>query len=98
MTKEMDTVVPAKRKHRGFSLLLLWGKMKVRPFWRIVKMPSVQRWLLLIVASLFVAAFLSQTLEESPPLYRLGDVAQKDLRTDRDLRVKDRSATEKKME
>ncbi|MCJ7545383.1 MAG: HDIG domain-containing protein [Deltaproteobacteria bacterium] len=58
----------------------------------------MQRWLLLIVASLFIAAFLSQTLEEVPPLYRLGDVAQKDLRTDRDLLVRDKGATEKKME
>jgi putative nucleotidyltransferase with HDIG domain len=98
MTKEMDKAGSAKRKHRGFSLLLLWGKITVRPFWRIFKMPSVQRWLLLIVASLFIAAFLSQTLEEAPPLYRLGDVAQKDLRTDRDLLVKDKGATEKKME
>jgi putative nucleotidyltransferase with HDIG domain len=61
-------------------------------------MPSAQRGLLLIVASLFIAAFLSQTLEEVPPLYRLGDVAQKDLRTDRDLLVKDKKATEEKRE
>ena len=78
--------------------MLLWGKIKVRPFWRIFKMPSAQRWLLLIVASLAIAAFLSQTLEQAPPLYRLGDMAQKDLRTDRDLLVKDKRATEKNME
>ncbi len=94
----MDKTDQTRRKHRGFSLLLLWGKIRVRPFWRIFKMPSVQRWLLLIIASLFIAAFLSQTLEEVPPLYRLGDVAQKDVRTDRDLLVKDKSATEKKMD
>jgi hypothetical protein len=61
-------------------------------------MPSVQRWLLLIVASLSIAILLSQTLEETPPLYQVGDVARKDLRTDRDLLVMDKGATEKKME
>jgi hypothetical protein len=98
MTNGMDKTDQAQRKRKGFSLLLLWVKIRVRPFWRIFKMHSVQRWLLLIVASLFIAAFLSQTLEEVPPLYRLGDVAQKDLRTDRDLLVRDKGATEKKME
>jgi membrane-associated HD superfamily phosphohydrolase len=47
---------------------------------------------------LFIAAFLSQTLEEVPPLYRLGDVALKDVRTDRNLLVKDKRATEEKRE
>ena len=98
MTNGMDKTDQAKRKRKGLSLLLLWGKIRVRPFWRILKMPSAQRGLLLIVASLFIAAFLSQTLEEVPPLYRLGDVAQKDLRTDRDLLVKDKKATEEKRE
>jgi hypothetical protein len=94
----MDKTEQTGKKRRGFSQLLLWGKIKVRPFWRLFKMPSVQRWLLLLIASLFIAAFLSQTLEEAPPLYRLGEVAQKDLRTDRELLVKDKGATEKKME
>jgi putative nucleotidyltransferase with HDIG domain len=94
----MDKKDQTERKRRGFPLLLLWGKIRVRPFWRIFKMPSMQRWLLLIAAALFIAAFLSQTLEEVPPLYRPGDVAQKDLRTDRDLLVKDKKATEEKRE
>jgi putative nucleotidyltransferase with HDIG domain len=98
MTNEMDKTDQTRKKRPGFSLLLLWGKIRVRPFLRFFKMPSVQRWLLLIVASLFIAAFLSQTLEEVPPLYRLGDVAQKDVRTDRDLLVQDKSATEEKRE
>jgi putative nucleotidyltransferase with HDIG domain len=98
MTNGMDNTDQEKRKRKGFSQLLLRGKMRIRAFWRFFKMPSVQRWLLLIFASLFIAAFLSQTLEQAPPLYRLGDVAQKDIRTDRDLLVKDKKATEKKME
>jgi cyclic-di-AMP phosphodiesterase PgpH len=98
MTSEMDKTDHVRRKRKGFSLLFLWGKTQVRPLWSFFKLPSVQQWLLLIVASLFIAAFLSQTLEERPPLYRLGDVAQKDLRTDRELLVKDKGATEKKME
>jgi putative nucleotidyltransferase with HDIG domain len=98
MTNGMDKTDQTRKKRPGFSLLLLWGKIRVRPFLRFFKMPSVQRLLLLIVASLFIAAFLSQTLEEVPPLYRLGDVAQKDLRTDRDLLVQDKSATEEKRE
>jgi putative nucleotidyltransferase with HDIG domain len=98
MTNEMDKTDQVKRKRKSFSLLLLWGKIRVRPFLRTLKMPSVQRWLLLIAASLFIAAFLSQTLEEVPPLYRLGDVALKDVRTDRDLLVKDKRATEEKRE
>jgi putative nucleotidyltransferase with HDIG domain len=98
MTNGMDNTDQTRKKRRGFPLLLLWGKIRVRPFLRFFKMPSVQRGLLLIVASLFIAAFLSQTLEEVPPLYRLGDVAQKDLRTDRDLLVKDKKATEEKRE
>src|SRR4030042_5825405 len=98
MTNGMDKTDQTRKKRRSFSLLLLWGKIRVRPFLRFFKMASVQRWLLLIVASLFIAAFLSQTLEEVPPLYRLGDVAQKNLRTDRDLLAKDKKATEEKRE
>ena len=94
----MDKTDQARKKGGGFSLLLLWGKIWGRPFWRIFKSPKVQRWLLLVVASLSIAAFLSQTLEEAPPLYRVGDVVAKDLRADRDLLVKDKRATEKKMD
>ncbi|OGP53750.1 MAG: hypothetical protein A2Y65_01400 [Deltaproteobacteria bacterium RBG_13_52_11] len=94
----MDKTDQTRKKRGGFSLLLLWGKIRVRPFLRIFKSPHVQRWLLLIIASLSIAAFLSQTLEEVPPVYRVGDVATKDLRADRDLLVKDKRATEKKME
>jgi putative nucleotidyltransferase with HDIG domain len=70
----------------------------VRPFWRTFKSPHVQRWLLLIVASLSIAAFLSPTLKAISLNYRVGDVAKKDIRADRDLLVKDKRATEKKME
>ena len=70
----------------------------MRPFGRIFKNLHVQRWLLLIFASFSIAVFLSPTLEEVPPLYRVGDIAAKDIRTDRDLLVKDKEATEKKME
>jgi putative nucleotidyltransferase with HDIG domain len=94
----MDKTDRVKKKRGSFSVLLLWGKIRMRPLWRLFKSPSVQRWLLLIAASLFIAVFLSQTLEESPPIYQIGDVAQKDIRTDRDLLVKDKGATEKKME
>jgi putative nucleotidyltransferase with HDIG domain len=87
-----------RRKRGGLSLLLLWGKIKMRPFLRIYKNPLVQRWFLLIFASLTIAIVLSQTLEEAPPSYQLGDVARNDLRADRDLLIKDKKATEKKVE
>ena len=87
-----------KKQGGVFPLLLLWGKISARPFWRTFKSPPVQRWFLLIVASLSTAAFLSPTLQEISLNYRVGDVATKDIRADRDLLVKDKRATEKKME
>jgi putative nucleotidyltransferase with HDIG domain len=94
----MEKTGREKRKRGFFPFLLLWGKIRVRPFGRIFKNPHIQRWLLLIFASLSIAAFLFPTMEEVPPLYRVGDIAAKDTRTDRDLLVKDKGATEKKME
>jgi putative nucleotidyltransferase with HDIG domain len=88
----------AKRKRRMIPLMLLWGRVRMRPFWRVFKNSPAQRWLLLLVVSVAVAALLSQTLEEAPPNYQLGDVVQRDIRTDRNLLVKDKAATEKKME
>jgi cyclic-di-AMP phosphodiesterase PgpH len=88
-----------EKKQRGFfPLLLLWGKIRTRPFWRIVKNPHLQRWLLLIVASLSIAALLSPPLHDMPPAYTVGDIVTKDIRADRDLLVKDMRATEQKME
>jgi putative nucleotidyltransferase with HDIG domain len=88
-----------EKKQRGFfPLLLLWGKIRARPFWRTFRNPPVQRWILLIIASLSIAAFLSPTLQEISLIYQVGDVATKDIRADRDLLVKDKRATEKKME
>ena len=58
----------------------------------------MQRWLLLICASLSIAVLLSLTLQEVLPRYRVGDITRKDIRTDRDFLVKDRGATKKKME
>jgi putative nucleotidyltransferase with HDIG domain len=88
-----------EKKQRGFfPLLILWGKIRTRPFWRTVKNPHLQRWLLLIVASLAIAAFLSPTLKDMPPAYHVGDIATKDIRADRNLLVKDMKATAQKME
>jgi putative nucleotidyltransferase with HDIG domain len=88
-----------EKKRRGFfPLLLLWGKIRTRPFWRTVKNPHLQRWLLLIIASLSIAALLSPTLQDMPPTYHVGDIVPKDIRADRDLLVKDMRATEQKME
>jgi putative nucleotidyltransferase with HDIG domain len=94
----MERTEREKKKRGFFPFLLLWGKIKVRPLGRIFKNPLVQQWLLLIFASLSIAALLSPTLEEVIPRYRVGDVATKDIRTDRDFLVRDRGATEKKME
>ncbi|MBW2039874.1 MAG: HDIG domain-containing protein [Deltaproteobacteria bacterium] len=94
----MKTTDRAKRKGGIFPLLLLWAKIKGRPLLRTFKSPRVQRWLLLIVVSLSVATFLSPTLEVAPPNYKVGDVAVKDVISDRDLLVKDKTATEKKRE
>ena len=93
--KQMDQ----EKKQRGFfPLLLLWGKLRTRPFLRTFKNPHVQRWFLLIVVSLSIATFLSPTLKDIPPTYKVGDFVMKDIRADRDLLVKDKKATEKKME
>src|SRR4030042_1672897 len=88
----------ARRKRRMISLVLLWGKIQMRPFWRIFKNSPAQRWLLLLVVSVAVAVLLSQTFEEVPPNYQLGDVVQRDVRADRNLLVRDKKTTEKKME
>jgi len=86
-------------KQRGSPpLLLLWGKLRTRPFWHPLKSPHLQRWLLLVVVSLSIAAFLSPTLKDMPPTYQVGDIVTKDIRADRDLLVKDKRATEQKME
>jgi len=91
--------IDLEKKKRGFPpFLLLLEKIRVLPLGRIFKNHPVQRWFLLIFASLSIAALLSPTLEEVLPHYQVGDVATKDIRTDRDLLVKDREATEKKME
>ena len=88
-----------EKKQRGFfPLLLLWGKIRTRPFWRTIKNPYLQRWLLLIVASLAIAAFLSPTLKDMPQAYHVGDIATKDIRADRNLLVKDMKATAQKTE
>lgn len=94
------TADQAKKKRGILSLLLLWGKIKFRPLWRTFKSksPHVQKWLLLIFASLSIAAFLSPSLEMAPPAYMVGDVAIKDVRAERDLLVEDKRATGKKRE
>ena len=62
-----------EKKQRGFfPLLLLWGKKRIRSFWRTFKNPHLQRLLLLIVASLAIAAFLSPPLHDIPPTYQMG--------------------------
>jgi putative nucleotidyltransferase with HDIG domain len=94
-----ETATDRTRRKRGMiSFVFLWGKIQVRPFWRLFKNSLAQRWILLLVVSVAVAVLLSQTLEEVPPNYQLGDVVQRDVRTDRNLLVKDKEATEKKME
>lgn len=94
----MEKTDRKKKKRGSFPFLLLWGKIRERPFWRIFKSPHVQQWLLLVFASLAIAAFLSPTLKEAPPHYRVGDIATKDIRADRDLLVKEKGATKQKME
>ncbi len=73
-------------------------KLTLSSKFQLFKKPSVQRWLLLVFLSLSIAAFLSPTLEEIVPTYRVGDIALKDIRTDRDLLVLDTAATDKKRE
>jgi putative nucleotidyltransferase with HDIG domain len=97
-TMEETATDRVRRKRRMISLVLLWGKIQMRPFWRLFKNSPAQRWILLLVVSVAAAALLSQTFEEVPPNYQLGDVVQRDVRTDRNLLVKDKAATEKKME
>ncbi|RLB05457.1 MAG: phosphohydrolase, partial [Deltaproteobacteria bacterium] len=72
--------------------------MKDNALWGTFKRAHVQRWFLLIFASLSIAAFLSPTLEVAPTDYKVGDVAVKDVRADRDLLVKDKRATGRKRE
>jgi len=94
----MEKTDQEKGRRRFPSFLRLWGNIKEGPLGRIFKNPPVQRWFLLICASLSIAVLLSPTLQEVLPRYRVGDVARKDIRTDRDFLVKDKEATEKKME
>lgn len=94
----MENIDREKRQRGLLPFLRLWEKIKEGPLGRLFKNPPTQRWLVLIFASLFIATLLSPTVEEVLPRYRLGDVATKDIRADRDLLVKDRGATEKKME
>lgn len=65
---------------------------------KALKSASIQKWFFLIATSLFIAIIISNSLEQPPPIYKLGDIALKDLRTDRHLLVKDKRATEKRME
>ncbi len=94
----MKAMERLKRRGGILPLLLLWGKIKGRPLWRTPKSQHVQRWLLLAFASLSIAAFLSPALEVAPPTYKIGDAAVKDVRSDSDLLVRDKKATEKKRE
>jgi len=58
--------------------------------------PSFQRWAIVISMTLILTLILSQQIHLASPEYKLGSIATKDIKADRDLLVEDRASTEQK--
>lgn len=54
---------------------------------QLLKDASFQRWLMLVTLSLFIAFLLSPNLSQNKVQYKLGDVAEKDIKASRDFSV-----------
>ncbi|MDP2993066.1 MAG: hypothetical protein Q8N82_06880, partial [Deltaproteobacteria bacterium] len=54
---------------------------------QLLKDASFQRWLMLVTLSLFIAFLLSPNLSQNKVRYKLGDVAEKDIKASRDFSV-----------
>lgn len=62
----------------------------------VFKNPGFQRWFMLIVVSLFVASLLSPNLLQHYTRYKLGDIAEEDIKASTAFSVEDYLPTEKK--
>ncbi len=56
----------------------------------------LNKWLILILTALFIALILSPDIHLISPEYKIGSIATKDIRSDRDFLVEDRASTEQK--
>ena len=58
-------------------------------------LPSRARWLILIALSLIISVFLFPNILSKPKFYRLGDVAERDIKASYDFLVENKELTEK---
>jgi len=65
----------------------------------IVRNPQTQLWFILVTLSLFLTFLILPTVTSMPPRYKIGAIADKNIKADRDFLVEERAATElKKLE
>ncbi|MBW1911615.1 MAG: HDIG domain-containing protein [Deltaproteobacteria bacterium] len=60
--------------------------------------PEVQRWLILLALSLIISILLFPNILSRPKVYKLGDVAEADIKAPHDILVENEELTEKKRE
>ena len=62
----------------------------------LAKNLKVQRMAILIVAAMLLSVLLTPAINFSPPHFKVGSIAPKDVKADRDFLVEDRTSTEQK--
>ncbi|MEE9611491.1 MAG: hypothetical protein V3W19_09575, partial [Desulfatiglandales bacterium] len=61
-------------------------------------LPKRARWLILVALSLIISVFLFPNILSKPKFYRLGDVAERDIKASYDFLMEDKELTEKNRE
>ncbi|MBT8489804.1 MAG: HDIG domain-containing protein [Deltaproteobacteria bacterium] len=72
------------------------GSAQVNVFPDFTRDPLFHRWTVLIIMSLFLTVLLSPQIHLISPVYKVGTIATKDIKADRDFLVEDKISTEQK--
>ncbi|MBN2515022.1 MAG: HDIG domain-containing protein [Deltaproteobacteria bacterium] len=72
------------------------GSVQVNVVPEFTRDPLFQRWTILIIMSMILTLLLSPQIHLISPVYKVGTIATKDIKADRDFLVEDKASTEQK--
>ena len=72
------------------------GSVQINVIPDFARDPLFHRWTILIIMSLFLTVLLSPQIHLISPVYKVGTIASKDIKADRDFLVEDKASTEQK--